>query len=83
MLAELATGQPRRWLSALGTALATILLVAIPTGLIDTPLFIRGVPPTRWAWPYPPTGVDSQVKARSTDGSRGEHARVGVLHAAL
>ena len=51
MLAELATWQPRRWLFALGTALATILLVAIPTDLIDTPLFTRDVPPTWWAWP--------------------------------
>lgn len=51
MLAELATWQLRRWLFALGTALATILLVAIPTDLIDTPLFTRDVPPTGWAWP--------------------------------
>lgn len=51
MLAELATWQPRRWLFALGTAAATILLVAVPTDLIDTPLFTRDVPPTWWAWP--------------------------------
>jgi len=27
------------------------LLVAIPTDLIDTPVFARAVPPTWWSWP--------------------------------
>nr|BFF07845.1 hypothetical protein GCM10023233_28140 [Brevibacterium otitidis] len=51
MLAELAAWQPRRWLFALAAALVTVLFVAIPTDLIDTPLFVRDVPPTWWAWP--------------------------------
>ncbi len=28
-----------------------IVLVAVPTDLIDTPLFSREIPPTWWAWP--------------------------------
>ncbi len=41
----------RRWLVAAGTAVATYLIVAIPTDLIDTPLFWREIPPTWWAQP--------------------------------
>ena len=28
-----------------------VLVVAVPTDLIDTPVFGRAVPPTWWAWP--------------------------------
>ena len=41
----------RRWGVA---ALATVgftLAVAIPTDLIDTPVFSREIPPTWWSWP--------------------------------
>ena len=41
----------RRWWTALATAVGTVLFIAIPTDLIDTPLFGRAVPPTVWAWP--------------------------------
>ncbi len=41
----------RRWWTALATAVGTVLFIAIPTDLIDTPLFGRAVPPTAWAWP--------------------------------
>nr|WP_257907778.1 hypothetical protein [Janibacter limosus] len=41
----------RRWLVAGMAALGFVLLVAIPTDLIDTPLFRREVPPTWWARP--------------------------------
>ncbi len=41
----------RRWLVAAGTAALTYLVVAIPTDLIDTPVFSREVPPTWWAQP--------------------------------
>ncbi len=41
----------RRWLAAAGTAAGFALLVAIPTDLIDTPVFGREIPPTWWAWP--------------------------------
>lgn len=48
---ELATWPARRWLFAAGTALATVLIVAIPTALIPNPVFGREIPPTAWAWP--------------------------------
>ena len=41
----------RRWVVAAGTAVATYLVVAVPTDLIDTPVFSREVPPTWWAQP--------------------------------
>lgn len=41
----------RRWLAAAGTAVATYLVVAVPTDLIDTPFFSRKVPPTWWSLP--------------------------------
>lgn len=41
----------RRWLAAAGAAVAAVLVVGVPTDLIDTPLFSRAVPPTWWAWP--------------------------------
>lgn len=40
-----------RWVAALLGAAATVLLVAVPTDLIDTPLFSRDVEATWWAWP--------------------------------
>jgi hypothetical protein len=45
------TWSPRRWLAAAGVATAYVLVVAVPTDLVDTPLFSRDVPPTWWAWP--------------------------------
>lgn len=41
----------RRWAVALGATLAYALLVAVPTDLVDTPLFSREIPPTWWSWP--------------------------------
>lgn len=55
VLAELLAGlrrwPRRRWLTALATAAFTVVFIAIPTDLIDTPLFAREVPPTAWSWP--------------------------------
>lgn len=50
-LAGLVSWPLRRWLAAAGAAIAFALLVAIPTDLIDTPVFSREIPPTWWAWP--------------------------------
>lgn len=47
----LLTWPARRWLTALAAAVAFVLVVAVPTDLIDTPVFGREVPPTWWAWP--------------------------------
>ncbi|SDM60753.1 hypothetical protein SAMN05216368_101429 [Cryobacterium flavum] len=41
----------RRWWVALATALCTVVFIAIPTDLIDTPFFSRQIPPTAWSWP--------------------------------
>lgn len=41
----------RRWLVALAAGAAFVLVVAVPTDLIDTPVFGREIPPTWWAWP--------------------------------
>lgn len=41
----------RRWLAAVGAMVATTVAVAVPTDLIDTPVFSREVPPTWWSWP--------------------------------
>lgn len=41
----------RHWLVAAGSTVAYALLIAIPTDLIDTPVFGREIPPTWWSWP--------------------------------
>lgn len=41
----------RRWTVAALVSVAGVLLVAIPTDLVDTPLFHRDVPAEWWAWP--------------------------------
>lgn len=41
----------RRWVASVVGALLTLVVVAVPTDLIDTPLFSREIPPTWWAWP--------------------------------
>jgi hypothetical protein len=41
----------RRWVVAGLTALATVLVVGIPTVLIPNPVFGRDVEVTWWAWP--------------------------------
>lgn len=50
-VAVLRTWAARQWLSAVGSAVAFGLLVAIPTDLIDTAVFSREIPPTWWSWP--------------------------------
>ena len=47
----LLTWPARRWLVALAAAAAFVLVVAVPTDLVDTPVFGREVVPTWWAWP--------------------------------
>ncbi|MGV0869812.1 hypothetical protein [Corynebacterium kalidii] len=50
-LQTLSTWPARRWLTAVGTALVTVLVTAVPTAMIPTPYFTRDVPTTPWAWP--------------------------------
>jgi hypothetical protein len=42
---------PRRWIVALAAAVVTVVVVAIPTALIPTGIFGRGVPAPWWTWP--------------------------------
>lgn len=51
MLATLRAWPLRRWLVVVGATIGYALLVAVPTDLVDTPVFGREVPPTWWAWP--------------------------------
>lgn len=51
LLAGLRRWPMRRWATVLATTAFTVLFIAIPTDLIDTPFFARQVPPTAWAWP--------------------------------
>lgn len=48
MMSEWST---RRWVAAAVTAVVFTVVVAIPTDMIDTPLFSRDIPVTWWAWP--------------------------------
>jgi len=48
---ELRRWPVRRWAVAIGTALFTVVFIAVPTDLIDTLMFTREVAPTGWSWP--------------------------------
>ena len=50
-LSALGGWSTRRWVVAGATALATALVIAVPTALVDNPVFGREIPPTWWAWP--------------------------------
>lgn len=50
-LSVLTSWPGRRWLVALVAAVGFVLVVAVPTDLIDTPVFGREISPTWWAWP--------------------------------
>ncbi|MFG1955276.1 hypothetical protein [Micromonospora sp. NPDC048830] len=45
------TWTPRRLAAVVLGAAATAVVIAVPTDLIDTPLFTRSVAVTWWAWP--------------------------------
>ncbi len=42
---------PRAAAVAVLASAGFLLVVAVPTDLIDTPWFMREIPPTWWAWP--------------------------------
>ena len=50
-LRSVAAWPARRWLVAVLGAFLTIVSIAVPTAMIDNPLFGRSVPVTAWAWP--------------------------------
>jgi hypothetical protein len=41
----------RRWTVAVVSAALYTVFIAVPTDLVDTPLFWREIPPTWWSWP--------------------------------
>jgi len=41
----------RRWLVVAGVTLLGVVVVGVPTDLLDTPFFRRDVPPQWWSWP--------------------------------
>jgi len=49
--AELRAWPARRWTVAVGVAVLTVFVTAVPTAMIPSPLFTRDVPVTTWAWP--------------------------------
>jgi len=55
-LAALTTWRARQWAVAAAVALGCVVLIGVPTDLIETPLFSRAVPPTWWLlcrpWPF-------------------------------
>lgn len=51
VLQSLRAWPPRRWATALLTAVVFGVVVAVPTDLIDTPYFSREIPPTWWSVP--------------------------------
>ena len=50
-LAMLGTWPARQWLVAVSSSVGLVLLLAVPTDLLDNPVFSRAVPPTWWSWP--------------------------------
>lgn len=87
VLDELRTWQARRWWFALGTAVATVLFVAVPTAMIPNPVFGREIPPTAWAWPVLITSgvlaglVAATYVARKDVGARERGGRLGAAGA--
>ncbi|SDI23402.1 hypothetical protein SAMN04488693_107187 [Arthrobacter subterraneus] len=85
----LASWPARRWLAAVGGALITYLVVAVPTDLIDTPLFTREVPPTWWSFPVlaVTAGLTGMVAAtyvsREPTPQNYRHGRFGAVGAAI
>jgi cobalamin synthase len=50
-LETLRVWEPRRWAVAAVGALATLLVIGLPTVLIPNPVFGRAIPATWWSWP--------------------------------
>ncbi|WP_104119097.1 hypothetical protein [Arthrobacter sp. B1805] len=84
LASALAQWPVRRWFAATGVAILTYLVVAVPTDLIDTPLFTREVPPTWWSFPALAltaglTGlVTATYVAREQSIKENPHCRLGA-----
>ena len=87
-LAALGSWPARRWVTAVGVAVATVLVTAIPTAMIPNPLFGRDIPTTSWAWPVLiVTGAlagmvtATYVARRDAPEERDRGSRLGVIGA--
>lgn len=85
---QVRTWPARRWLTAAGVAVLTILVTAIPTAMIPTPVFSREIPTTAWAWPVlTVTSVlagmvtATYVKRRDPDEGGERGSRLGMVGA--
>lgn len=50
-IAALRTWPARRWATAVVVAVGVVVVIGIPTALIETPYFGREIPAPWWAWP--------------------------------
>jgi hypothetical protein len=50
-LASLASWSKRRWIAAAVTSLLTGLVIALPTAVLNNPIFGREIEPTSWSLP--------------------------------
>lgn len=77
----------RRWWVALATAVATVLVIGLPTDLIPNPLFGREIPPTAWSsWALAITAVLSGLVtatyvATPEESRRPREGRLGMAGA--
>ena len=85
---ELRAWPARRWWFAIGIALLTVVVTAVPTAMIPTPLFTRDVPTTAWAWPALVVSsllaglvAATYVARRDSDDGGGRGSRLGALGA--
>jgi len=85
---QLRTWPARRWWFAVGIALLTVVVTAVPTAMIPTPLFSRDVPTTVWAWPALVVSsvlaglvAATYVARRDPDDGGGRGSRLGALGA--
>lgn len=86
--AELRGWPARRWITVTAVTILTLLVTAVPTAMIPTPLFTREVPTTAWAWPVlAVTSVlagmvaATYVRRRDTPPRRDRGSRLGTLGA--
>ncbi len=84
----LRTWPARRWWTAAGVAVLTLVVTAVPTAMIPTPFFSRDVPTTAWAWPVLTLTsllaglVTATYVARHDPGEGGERgSRLGTVGA--
>jgi len=79
-VSELRAWPVRRWWVALGAAVATYVVIGIPTVLIPNPVFGREIPPTAWSyWAAAITAVLSGLLMATYVATPAESQREGKL----